>query len=83
MSVIAGVFGALPPYRYSQQELTDMFVSIPEFEDYEDIVWQLHANGKVNSRHLVLPRTLAGRSVAGAGFVDQRLRVAFGDKEAS
>jgi arsenite-transporting ATPase len=34
-------------------------------------------------RHLVLPRTLAGRSVAGAGFVDQRLRVTFGDKEAS
>jgi len=34
-------------------------------------------------RHLVLPRTLAGRSVAGAGFTDQRLRVAFGDKEAS
>ncbi|WP_205877970.1 type III polyketide synthase [Mycobacterium camsae] len=55
MSVIAGVFGALPPYRYSQQELTDMFVSIPEFADYEDIVRQLHASGKVNSRHLVLP----------------------------
>ena len=34
-------------------------------------------------RHLVLPRTLAGRSVASAGFVDQRLRVTFGEKEAS
>lgn len=55
MSVIAGVFGALPPYRYSQQELTDMFVSIPDFADYEDIVRQLHTSGKVNSRHLVLP----------------------------
>ncbi len=55
MSVIAGVFGALPPYRYSQQELTDMFVSIPDFGDYEDIVRQLHTSGKVNSRHLVLP----------------------------
>jgi arsenite-transporting ATPase len=34
-------------------------------------------------RHLVLPRTLAGRAVASAAFADQRLRVAFGKKEAS
>jgi alkylresorcinol/alkylpyrone synthase len=55
MSVIAGVFGALPPHRYSQRELTDFFVSIPEFSEYEDIVRQLHTSAKVNSRHLVLP----------------------------
>ena len=55
MSVVAGVFGALPPYRYSQRELTDFFVSIPEFEGYEDIVRQLHTSAKVNSRHLVMP----------------------------
>ena len=34
-------------------------------------------------RHLVLPRTLAGRAVASAAFTDQRLRVTFGSKEAS
>jgi arsenite-transporting ATPase len=34
-------------------------------------------------RHLVLPRTLAGRPVVGAVFADHRLRVAFGAKEAS
>ena len=55
MSVIAGVFGALPPYRYSQREFTDFFLSIPEFEGYEDIVRQLHTSAKVNSRHLALP----------------------------
>ncbi|HEY0227172.1 MAG TPA: type III polyketide synthase, partial [Mycobacterium sp.] len=55
MSVVAGVSGALPPYRYSQRELTDFFLSIPGFEDYEDIVRQLHSSAKVNSRHLVMP----------------------------
>jgi alkylresorcinol/alkylpyrone synthase len=55
LSVIAAVFGALPRYRYPQRELTDFFVSIPEFEGYEDIVRQLHASAKVNGRHLVLP----------------------------
>ncbi len=34
-------------------------------------------------RTIVLPRTLAGRAVASAAFCEQRLRVAFGGKEAS
>jgi alkylresorcinol/alkylpyrone synthase len=55
MSVIAGVFGALPPYRYSQPEFTDLYLSIPDFAGYEDIVRQVHGSAKVNTRHAVLP----------------------------
>ena len=55
MSVIAGVFGALPPHRYSQSEITDQFVEFPGLKEHEAIVRRLHAGAKVNSRHLVLP----------------------------
>jgi alkylresorcinol/alkylpyrone synthase len=55
MSVIAGVFGALPPYRYSQSEITDQFVQFPGLKDHEEIVRRMHAAAKVNSRHFVLP----------------------------
>jgi len=55
MSVIAGVFGALPPHRYGQNELTDAFVELPGLKDHEAIVRRMHAGAKVNSRHLVLP----------------------------
>jgi alkylresorcinol/alkylpyrone synthase len=55
MSVIAGVFGALPPYRYSQSEITDALVQLPALQEHEEIVRRLHAAAKVNSRHLVLP----------------------------
>ena len=55
MSVIAGVFGALPPHRYSQSEITDQFVEFPGLKEHEQIVRRLHAAAKVNSRHFVLP----------------------------
>ncbi|WP_374021533.1 type III polyketide synthase [Mycobacterium sp. HNNTM2301] len=55
MSVVAGVFGALPPHRYSQAEITDQLVGFPALTEHEEIVRRLHAAAKVNSRHLVLP----------------------------
>lgn len=65
MSVIAGVFGALPPYRYSQRELTDSFVSIPDFEGYEDIVRQLHATAMARRFHTERARALFGSAARG------------------
>jgi len=55
MSVIAGVFGALPQHRYSQSEITDQFVEFPGLKGHEELVRRMHAAAKVNSRHFVLP----------------------------
>ena len=54
-STIVGVQGALPPNRYSQAEITEGFLRLPAFADYEDIVRSLHRSAKVGHRHLVLP----------------------------
>lgn len=55
MSVIAGVYGALPPHRYTQAETTDLFVEFPGLKEHEEIVRRLHTAAKVNGRHFVLP----------------------------
>lgn len=55
MSVIAGVFGALPPNRYSQSEITEQLLELPGLKEHEEIVRRLHVAAKVNARHLVLP----------------------------
>jgi alkylresorcinol/alkylpyrone synthase len=79
MSVIAGVFGALPPHRYSQNELTDAFVEFAGLKDHEAIVRRTHAGAKVNSRHLVLPlekyQSLADFDEANEIFVDKAVEL--------
>ena len=54
-SVIAGVQGALPPNRYSQSEITEVLIQLPQFAPHADLLRRFHQTAKVNHRHLVLP----------------------------
>ena len=54
-SVIAGVQGALPQNRYSQSEITEVLVQLPQFAPHADLLRRFHQTAKVNHRHLALP----------------------------
>ena len=62
-----------------------LYIRLPFAEKDRINVWargdELVVQVDNQRRHLVLPRALAGRPVAGAAFAGQRLRVAFGRKE--
>jgi arsenite-transporting ATPase len=62
-----------------------LYIRLPFAEKDRIQVWtrgdELVVQVDNQRRHLMLPRTLAGRSVASAAFQDQRLRVVFGEKE--
>ena len=55
VSVIAGVQGALPPYRYRQEEITDAFAAYPAFAGHEEMLRAFHRSAKVGHRNLVMP----------------------------
>ncbi|MGI8880767.1 MAG: type III polyketide synthase [Jatrophihabitans sp.] len=56
MTTMAGVHAVLPPYRYAQSELTDLFTQIcPSPAGNQALVKRLHQNSQVASRHLALP----------------------------
>ena len=62
-----------------------LYIRLPFAEKDKIQVWaqgdELVVQVDNQRRHVVLPRTLASRRLLGAAFADQRLRVAFGDKE--
>lgn len=74
VSVIAGVQGALPPHRFSQDEILEAFVSRPEFGGFEDIARKIFRSTKVSHRNLVLPlegyRTLTDFGDANDLFIE-------------
>jgi alkylresorcinol/alkylpyrone synthase len=45
----------VPPNRYTQDEITQSFLEAPGFAEFEQVVRGLHANAKVDGRHLILP----------------------------
>jgi arsenite-transporting ATPase len=64
-----------------------MYIRLP-FADKDRIQVWTHGDELVvqvdnQRRHIMLPRSLASRSLTGAAFVEQRLRVGFGAKEES
>jgi arsenite/tail-anchored protein-transporting ATPase len=62
-----------------------LYIRLPFAEKDNIQVWaqgdELVVQVDNQRRHVVLPRTLASRRLLGAAFAEQRLRVAFGDKE--
>jgi arsenite/tail-anchored protein-transporting ATPase len=62
-----------------------LYIRLPFAEKDRIQVWskgdELVVQVDNQRRHFVLPRAVAGRTVTGAAFSDERLRVAFGDKE--
>jgi len=63
-----------------------LYIRLPFAEKDRIQVWtrgeELVVQVDNQRRHVLLPRSLAARRLLGAAFADQRLRVAFGEKEA-
>jgi alkylresorcinol/alkylpyrone synthase len=79
MSVITGVHCVLPSHRYTQNEITDTFVGFTGMAIHEQIIRQLHASSKVNTRHFVLPlesyAALTDFGEANAAFITQAVEL--------
>jgi alkylresorcinol/alkylpyrone synthase len=57
MTTIVAVHGELPPYRYTQAELTDTFAGLVSPDPRaRALIERFHASAQVSTRHLCLPR---------------------------
>ncbi|HEX5407517.1 MAG TPA: 3-oxoacyl-[acyl-carrier-protein] synthase III C-terminal domain-containing protein [Pseudonocardiaceae bacterium] len=75
MTTVAAVHGVLPPHRYPQAELTDLFVRLCLPDGGQDaLARRLHASARVDTRHLALPieryPELDGFTAANDAFLD-------------
>jgi alkylresorcinol/alkylpyrone synthase len=55
VTVVAAVHTALPPHRYQQDEVTDMFAGLLNQPRRLPLMRRLHHSAQVRTRHLVLP----------------------------
>ncbi len=79
MSVITAVHGIVPPHRYTQDELTELFLDLLEDRSHETLVRRVHRSARVHTRHLVLaideyPR-LRDFGAANSAFVTHAVRL--------
>lgn len=75
VTTVAAVHGVLPPHRYPQAELTDLFLRLScPGEKQEALVRRVHGSAQVASRHLALPieryPELVGFTEANDAFLD-------------
>lgn len=78
MTTLAGVHAVLPPHRYAQDDITAEFAKVVLGEQgaaaSAAMVARLHANSRVDTRHLVLPLEqygqLSGFDEANALFIE-------------
>jgi alkylresorcinol/alkylpyrone synthase len=54
MSVIAAVRGELPANRYTQDEVTDALLALPDYGEHAEAIRKVHRSAKVDTRHTVL-----------------------------
>ncbi|GAA4347606.1 type III polyketide synthase [Angustibacter luteus] len=75
MSRISAVQPVLPPYRYSQQEITEVFADVCLGPDARRLLLErLHTSAQVGSRNLALPleryRDLGGFGASNDAFIE-------------